>query len=48
MVDTEDSKSFPLHDVVKFNPFQEFMDYNEKKSKGEEIQHGNYPKSLFD
>jgi hypothetical protein len=38
LVYTEDSKSFPLHDVVKFNPFQEFMDYNEKKSKGEEIK----------
>jgi hypothetical protein len=38
LVYTEDSKSFPLHEVAKFCQYSQFIDYHEKKSKGEEIK----------
>lgn len=38
LVYTEDSKSFPLYEVVKFCPYNQFIDYLDKKSKGGEVE----------
>jgi hypothetical protein len=38
LVYTQDSKSFPLDEVVKFCPYSQFINYHEKKSNGEEIE----------
>jgi hypothetical protein len=48
VVYTEDSKCFPVYEVEKFNPFKEFINYNEKKSKGEKSNLDEKTKKFYD
>jgi hypothetical protein len=48
VVYTKDSKCFPLYEITKFNPFKEFINYHEKKSKGKESNLDEKTEKFYD